>query len=37
VRASVASEPRDRSEPAKRRARERVEESEGRRPSDETG
>jgi RNA polymerase sigma factor (sigma-70 family) len=35
VRASVASEPRDRSEPAQRRARARVGESEGRRPSDE--
>src|SRR5262245_47673048 len=34
-RASVASEPRERSEPAKRRARERVGESEGRSPSDE--
>jgi hypothetical protein len=31
-----ASEPRDRSEPAKRRARERVGESEGRSPSDKT-
>jgi hypothetical protein len=30
---SVAGDPRDRSEPAKRRARERVEESEGRSPS----
>jgi hypothetical protein len=30
----MASEPRDRSAPAKRRARERVGESEGRRPSD---
>jgi len=36
ARASVASEPRDRSEPAQRRARARVGESEGRRPSDET-
>src|SRR5262249_16265562 len=34
-RASTASEPRDRSAPAKRRARARVEESEGRSPSDE--
>src|SRR5437660_880401 len=34
VRASVASEPRERSAPAKRRARERVGESEGRSPSD---
>src|SRR5205814_588957 len=32
-RASAASEPRERSEPAKRRARERVGESEGRSPS----
>src|SRR5262249_53089870 len=36
-RASGASEPRDRSEPAQRRARERVGESEGRSPSDESG
>src|SRR6185369_5580135 len=35
-RTSVASEPRERSEPAKRRARERVGESEGQSPSDET-
>ena len=35
LRTSVASEPRERSAPAKRRARERVGESEGRRPSDE--
>ena len=34
LRASKASEPRDRSAPAKRRARERVGESEGRSPSD---
>jgi APA family basic amino acid/polyamine antiporter len=34
MRASTASEPRDRSEPAKRRARARVGESEGRRLSD---
>jgi RNA polymerase sigma factor (sigma-70 family) len=34
-RTSSASEPRDRSAPAERRARERVGESEGRRPSDE--
>jgi len=34
LRASVASEPRERSEPAKRRARERVGESEGRSPSE---
>jgi primosomal protein N' (replication factor Y) (superfamily II helicase) len=33
-RASAASEPRERSAPAKRRARERVGESEGRSPSD---
>jgi protein SCO1/2 len=33
-RASVASEPRERSAPAKRRARERVGESDGQRPSD---
>ena len=33
-RTSAASEPRDRSEPAKRRARARVGESEGRSPSD---
>ena len=33
LRASVASEPRDRSEPAKRRARERFGESEGKSPS----
>jgi hypothetical protein len=32
--ASIASEPRDRSAPAKRSARERVGESEGRSPSD---
>ena len=36
TRASVVSEPRDRSEPAQRRARERVGESEGQRPWDET-
>ena len=36
VRASAASEPRERSAPAKRRARERVGESEGRSPSDNT-
>jgi len=36
-RASVASAPRERSEPAKRRARERVGESEGQSPSDWTG
>ena len=35
-RASAASEPRERSAPAKRRARERVGESEGRSPSDKT-
>ena len=34
--ASIASEPRERSAPAKRRARERVGESEGRSPSDKT-
>src|SRR4029079_6487644 len=34
-RVSAASEPRERSAPAKRRARERVGESEGRSPSDE--
>jgi hypothetical protein len=34
ARASPASEPRDRSAPATRRARERVGESEGRSPSD---
>jgi sulfopyruvate decarboxylase alpha subunit len=34
-RASAASEPRERSAPAKRRARERVGESEGQSPSDE--
>ena len=34
VRGSAATEPRDRSAPAKRRARERVGESEGRSPSD---
>ena len=34
VRASTASEARDRSAPAQRRARERVGESEGRSPSD---
>jgi uncharacterized protein (DUF1800 family) len=34
VRTSAASPPRERSEPAKRRARERVGESEGRSPSD---
>src|SRR5262245_49110596 len=33
---AFASEPRERSEPAKRRARERVRESEGRSPSDQT-
>src|SRR5258706_7883584 len=33
MRASAASEPRERSAPAKRRARERVGESEGRSPS----
>src|SRR5258708_21509834 len=33
---AAASEPRERSAPAKRRARERVGESEGRRPSDKT-
>ena len=33
-RASRASEPRERSAPAKRRARERVGESEGQSPSD---
>jgi hypothetical protein len=32
LRASMASEPRERSAPAKRRARERVRESEGRKP-----
>jgi predicted glycosyltransferase len=32
VRASIASEPRERSAPAKRRARKRVGESEGRKP-----
>jgi hypothetical protein len=32
VRASVASEPRDRNAPTKRRARGRVGESEGRKP-----
>jgi hypothetical protein len=32
----MASEPRERSAPAKRRARERVGESEGQSPSDET-
>src|ERR671934_1817126 len=37
VRASAASEPRERSAPAKRRARERVGESEGRSPSDKEG
>ena len=37
LRASVASEPRERSEPAKRRARERVGESEGQSPSVKTG
>ncbi len=36
VRASAASEPRERSAPTKRRARERVGESEGRSPSVET-
>ena len=36
ARASAASEPRDRSEPAKRRARARGGESEGRSPSDNT-
>jgi len=36
MRTSAASEPRDRSEPAKRRARARVGESEGRSPSDKT-
>ena len=36
VRASTASEPRERSAPAERRARARVGESEGRRPSDKT-
>src|SRR5512134_790678 len=36
MRASSASEPRDRSAPAKRRARERVGESEGRSPSGKT-
>src|SRR5262245_40328672 len=36
LRASMASEPRERSAPAKRRARERVGESEGRSPSDKT-
>src|SRR5262249_27609026 len=35
-RASAASEPRERSAPAKRRARERVGESEGRSPPDQT-
>ena len=35
-RASTASEPRDRSAPTKRRARERVGESEGRSPSAKT-
>src|SRR6266545_503774 len=35
-RTSAASEPRERSAPAKRRARERVGESEGRSPSDKT-
>src|SRR5438876_7151701 len=34
---ATASEPRERSAPAKRRARERVGESEGRSPSDENG
>jgi hypothetical protein len=34
VRASPASEPRDRSAPAKRRVRARIGESEGRRPSE---
>jgi hypothetical protein len=34
ARASMASEPRERSEPAQRRASERVGESEGRSPSD---
>ena len=33
MRASIASEPRERSEPSKRRARERVGESEGQSPS----
>src|SRR5262245_37284807 len=37
VRANAVSEPRDRSEPAQRRARARVGESEGRSPSDENG
>src|SRR5262249_58224691 len=37
ARASAASGPRERSAPAKRRARERVGESEGRSPSDEVG
>jgi len=37
VRASTASEPRDRSEPAKRRARARVGEFEGRSPSKRDG
>src|SRR5881392_4269166 len=36
ARASTASEPRERSAPAKRRARERVGESEGRSPSEKT-
>ena len=36
VRASLASEPRERSAPAQRRARARVGESEGRSPSDQT-
>ena len=36
ARASTASEPRERSAPAKRRVRERAGESEGRSPSDET-
>jgi len=34
MRASMASEPRDRSAPTKRRARARVRESEGRSPSE---
>ena len=34
LRASAASEPRDRSEPAQRRARARAGESEGQSPSD---
>src|SRR5262245_31604397 len=37
MRVSIASEPRERSEPAQRRARERVGESEGRSLSDKTG